>query len=242
MGNFCEQYGLPPIALSRQKGNKKHDKVHKDYKYKKYRRRSTKPNNFYDKKKNVYKKHDKQKLGKGNCLNCGKFGHFSKDCKQKPGKLKNKLNMLDINDYLNNLRCPTMFDYKWYQDVFISRVMLQKDYLKPYWKEKFIVGLPPLFVHKVKEELTDNLNKKLLTKWVICLWLLMLILATIIFTMLKLLIFLLPVFLEPFAIGGKNILLKSLEIPSKRLLKKMMMVYPFFMKELAKVFMMESIL
>ena len=29
-----------------------------------------------------------------------------------------------INDYLNNLRCPTMFDYKWYQDVFISRVML----------------------------------------------------------------------------------------------------------------------
>ena len=61
-----------------------------------------------------------------------------------------------INDYLNNLRCPTMFDYKWYQDVFISRVMLQKDYLKPYWKEKFIVGLPPLFVHKVKEELTDK--------------------------------------------------------------------------------------
>ena len=99
MVNFCEQYGLPPIAPSRQKGNKKHDKVHKDYKYKKYRRRSTKPNNFYDKKKNVYKKHDKQKSGKGNCFNCGKFGQFSKDYKQKLGKLKNKLNMLDINDY-----------------------------------------------------------------------------------------------------------------------------------------------
>ena len=36
MGNFCEQYGLPPIAPSRQKGNKEHDKVHNDYKYKKY--------------------------------------------------------------------------------------------------------------------------------------------------------------------------------------------------------------
>jgi hypothetical protein len=24
-----------------------------------------------------------------------------------------------ISDYLNNLRCPTMFDYRWYQDVFI---------------------------------------------------------------------------------------------------------------------------
>ena len=29
-----------------------------------------------------------------------------------------------ISDYLNNLRCPTMFDYRWYQDVFISRVMI----------------------------------------------------------------------------------------------------------------------
>ena len=25
-----------------------------------------------------------------------------------------------------------------------------------YWKEKFIVGLPPLFTHKVKEELTNK--------------------------------------------------------------------------------------
>ena len=58
-----------------------------------------------------------------------------------------------IFDYLNNLRCPTMFDYKWYQDVFISRVMLRKDCYKPYWKEKLIDGLPPIFAHKVKQEL-----------------------------------------------------------------------------------------
>ena len=31
MGNFCEQYGLPPLAPSRQK-EKKHDKSHKSYK------------------------------------------------------------------------------------------------------------------------------------------------------------------------------------------------------------------
>ena len=58
-----------------------------------------------------------------------------------------------ISDYLNDLRCPTMFDYRWYKDVFISRVMIQKDCLKPYWKEKFIARLPPFFARKVKQEL-----------------------------------------------------------------------------------------
>ena len=100
MGNFCEQYGLPPIAPSRQKG-KKHDKIHKNYNHKKHKRYRTnfvKPNDFYAKKKNVSKKYDKQKSGKGKCFNCGKPSLYSKDCKQKPGKLKNKLNVLNIND------------------------------------------------------------------------------------------------------------------------------------------------
>ena len=46
-----------------------------------------------------------------------------------------------------------MPDYRWYQDVFISKVMLRKDCYKPYWKEKFIDGLPLIFAHKVKKEL-----------------------------------------------------------------------------------------
>ena len=37
MGNFCEQYGLLPIAPSRQK-RKKHDKSHKSYSHKKYKK------------------------------------------------------------------------------------------------------------------------------------------------------------------------------------------------------------
>ena len=98
MGNFCEQYGLPSIAPSRQKG-KKYDKSHKNYshknyshkKYKKYKNNFVKPNDFYAKMKNVSKKYDTQRSGKGKCFNCDKPGHFSKDCKQKPGKLKNKL-------------------------------------------------------------------------------------------------------------------------------------------------------
>ena len=100
MGNFCEQYGLPPIAYSKQKG-KKHDKSHKSYshkKYKKYKNNFVKPNDFYARKKNVSKKYDKQSSSKDKCFNCGKPGHFCKDCNKKPGKLKNKFNMLYIDN------------------------------------------------------------------------------------------------------------------------------------------------
>ena len=59
---------------------------------------SVKPKDFYAKRKNVSKKYDTQRSGKGKCFNCDKPGHFSKDCKQKLGKLKNKFNMLNIDD------------------------------------------------------------------------------------------------------------------------------------------------
>ncbi|KAL0010934.1 hypothetical protein SO802_006042 [Lithocarpus litseifolius] len=71
-----------------------------------------------------------------------------------------------VSDYLNNLRCPTMSDYRWYHAVFLSRVMLRKDCKKPYWKEKFIDGLPPLFAHKIQnpelqKEYLDRFKKNL---------------------------------------------------------------------------------
>ena len=54
-----------------------------------------------------------------------------------------------IHDQLSNLKCPTMSDFRWHEDVFTSRVMLREDSNKPYWKEKFIDGLPNLFAHKI---------------------------------------------------------------------------------------------
>ena len=42
---------------------------------------SVKPNDFYAKRKNVSKKYDTQRSGKGKCFNCDKSRHFSKDCK-----------------------------------------------------------------------------------------------------------------------------------------------------------------
>jgi hypothetical protein len=43
-----------------------------------------------------------------------------------------------ISYYLNNLKCLTMSNYRWYQNIFLSRVMFRFDSQKPYWKEKFI--------------------------------------------------------------------------------------------------------
>ena len=59
-----------------------------------------------------------------------------------------------------------MINYKWYQDVFVSRDMLQRDCHKPCWKGRFIDGLPPIFAHKVKQVLisaNDSLNYDNLT-------------------------------------------------------------------------------
>ena len=56
-----------------------------------------------------------------------------------------------IHDQLSNLRCPTVSDYRWYEDVFTIGVMHRSDCNSPFWNEKFINGLPSLFAHKVRE-------------------------------------------------------------------------------------------
>ena len=37
-----------------------------------------------------------------------------------------------VSDLRNNLRCSTVTNYRWYQDVFVFRIMLRKDFHKPY--------------------------------------------------------------------------------------------------------------
>jgi hypothetical protein len=62
-----------------------------------------------------------------------------------------------IFDFLNNLRCPTMSDYRCFQVIFHSRIMLRLDSQKPYWKKKKIIdGLSSLFANKVKDELINS--------------------------------------------------------------------------------------
>ena len=63
-----------------------------------------------------------------------------------------------IYDQLSNLRCKNLGEYRWYEDVFTTRVMHRSDCNSPFWKAKFINGLPRLFREKVKETLNTSLG------------------------------------------------------------------------------------
>ncbi|XLU27911.1 hypothetical protein S245_063977, partial [Arachis hypogaea] len=58
-----------------------------------------------------------------------------------------------IGTQLMNLRCPTMSDYRWYKDVFMSKVIIRDDAHAPFWKERFVAALPKLFSEKVLQKL-----------------------------------------------------------------------------------------
>ena len=59
-------------------------------------------------------------------------------------------------DVLINLRCPQLSDFRWYKDVFISKVLSRNDCQQSYWKEKFIAGLPYFFAQKVRLNVANN--------------------------------------------------------------------------------------
>lgn len=73
-------------------------------------------------------------------------------------RLQTKDKTARIHDQLFNLKCPTLSDFKWYKDVFIARVMLRDDCNSPFWKEKFINGLPSLFANKILLTLSSPLG------------------------------------------------------------------------------------
>jgi hypothetical protein len=62
----------------------------------------------------------------------------------------------NIYDSLEHLRCPTLANFKWYKDIFLSRVLVRSDNSQPYLKEKFIGGLPKYFAYKVRERLLEE--------------------------------------------------------------------------------------
>ncbi|CAL8132395.1 unnamed protein product [Prunus armeniaca] len=59
-------------------------------------------------------------------------------------------------ELLMNLKCPTLSHFRWYKDVFYSKVFTRQDYNVDFWKEKFLSGLPILFAEKVRNRIKDK--------------------------------------------------------------------------------------
>ena len=62
-------------------------------------------------------------------------------------------NSENIRTLLQNLKCKTLTSFRWYKDVFLSRVMELPESNDSHWKSKFIDGLPHLFAERVRNVL-----------------------------------------------------------------------------------------
>ena len=56
---------------------------------------------------------------------------------------------------LTNLRCPTLGDFKWYKDVFITNIFQRNDCNQAFWKERFISGLPSFIAERIISKLKE---------------------------------------------------------------------------------------
>ena len=58
-------------------------------------------------------------------------------------------------ELLSNLRCKKMSDFRTYKDTFLTRVYTRDDSQQPFWKEKFLAGLPKSLRDKVRDKITS---------------------------------------------------------------------------------------
>ena len=61
-------------------------------------------------------------------------------------------------EILQNLKCRTLSDFKWYHDVFLAKVMTRQDARASYWKERFLYGLLRALTEKVQETFREKYN------------------------------------------------------------------------------------
>nr|KJB60923.1 hypothetical protein B456_009G331100 [Gossypium raimondii] len=76
---------------------------------------------------------------------------FSKHFIEDPSHPKDRNSRL-----LSNLKCKKIKDFKWYKNVFMTRVVHRSDNQQPFWKENFLAGLPSLLREKVRNQIKEN--------------------------------------------------------------------------------------
>ena len=62
------------------------------------------------------------------------------------------------SEILQNLRCRTLSDFKWYHDVFLAKLFFRPDARASFWKERFLYGLPRAMHEKVQGSLREKYN------------------------------------------------------------------------------------
>ena len=55
-----------------------------------------------------------------------------------------------ILNYFQILNAKKLTDFQWYKTQFLITIMLREDSNQPFWKEKFVAGLPHIISKKVK--------------------------------------------------------------------------------------------
>ena len=61
---------------------------------------------------------------------------------------------------IENIRCRTLSDFRWYHDVFVSKAMTRNYASASYWKERFMFGLPKALTKRFKKILKKNTKEQ----------------------------------------------------------------------------------
>ena len=75
--------------------------------------------------------------------------HFIGD----PSKIKAK-----TKDLLINIKCPKLQDFRWYKDMFLTKVMLRSYCNQSFWKEKFMGELPKKISENIRIKTREQFN------------------------------------------------------------------------------------
>lgn len=60
---------------------------------------------------------------------------------------------------MSNLRCKTVGDFRWYKDVYLSKVYTRSNANQSYWKERFLHGLPKSLYERVQSRIKDKYDR-----------------------------------------------------------------------------------
>ena len=62
------------------------------------------------------------------------------------------------SEILQNIRCRKLSNYRRYKEVYFAKVHSRTDVNQPYWKERFLNGLPKSFSQRVQMRIKEMYN------------------------------------------------------------------------------------